>query len=637
MALLILFSVISYSLIFKPAPKVSAATIGTSSSSLAYGQGPQKHIVIANNGTLVSFFNSGTQSVTGIASVTSTDNGASWSSATQVDSAQTNDFSIDIDSSNNIYVAYNSIGIKIREMTYSAGIWTIGSANTVASNSTCVGSKRDTFTSPTVKVGYGGMVWIIGVLQPFTGVSCSFGSLDKYVTYRSTNLSSWSSSNDPGSTDNHLYVDLSGTGTWTDAKYTIIDPTATMTYGFNKLHIFSGTVTGALNYYSYDIASGTLSSATSISSGPSDQMGDITTDSHNVWVAYSSFVSSGSLNVVYKRFNGTSWSVSATALTTDNLNNLSIRLPERVPNTANVPVIWQTGTSSPYTLKSATFSNIGSVTDSGNQTGSLTGSLTGSSGDVIVKCGVWYYNTVNIVSGMTIKVCASNGQNGGNLEIHANSVTVAGTIDGAGRGYPGGLAIYGVGGIGATGPPGSTNTSGSMGAQGSNYDGVAGAGNFGAVGGTAGVNPSFDTGNCDSTGASGGGCGGAGTAFNMVGFSASSPGGYLSSGANGDSSIDESVVMGSGGGAGGTGGSGQGGGSGGSAGNTCANGGNGGKGGRGAPGGLGGNGGAYVRIYSAGTLSVSGSINMNGLAGSSGVSGEAGSNGSSGGGNANTC
>ncbi len=646
MALLVLFSVLSYSLFIKPAPRVKAATVDSTSSSSSLGGQFQRHEVVSSKGTIVAFFNAGTQDVTGLAYAKSTDNGATWSSATQIDSAQTNDFSVTIDGSDNIYVAYDNAvagqaSILVRELTYSAGSWSVGSANTAIAGQGC--APKIGYSNALIAINSSG---VVEVLASELLNNCSLGIITGEVGVYSSNLTSWTNSGSPNNdcnglvavgnsfwamassglaTHDSLYVNISGNGSWTQVPGTTlsISPTpVSLSYSLDTLNLFYNLSGTGLVYQSYNISTGVFSSTTTLSSSTNDVLGEISSDSQNLWAAYQSFVGASSYNVVYKRFDGTSWDVSATSITTDNLNNVSVNLPERMPNTANVPVLWETGTGSPYAIKAASFSTIGSVTDTGNQTASYSGSLTGSSGDVIVKCGVWYYNTVNIVAGMTIKVCASNGQTGGTLEIHANSVTVAGNVDGAGRGLPGGAGLAGTGGssgFGGTGGAccaGGTAGAGAAGGAGISFNGGAGTGSNGGSNGSAGTSDSaFGTGGAAGLGAGPKGLHGSG-ASTTAGTSGSA-GGYLSSGGNGDSSIDFSLVLGSGGGAGGSGGSGAGGGGGGGGTGSCATGGFGGAGGNGGVGGKGGSGGAIVKIFSIGSVSVSGSVITTGQAGGS--------------------
>lgn len=638
MAILILFSIISYSLFFNT-PQAKAATIGTSSSASGTGNENQKHMVVTSKGILVSFYNAGSTSPTGIVYATSSDNGSTWGSPTQVDSTQTDDFSVAIDHSDNINLAFASSGtaISYRSMTYSSGSWSIGSSSTLLTSSGCCGD------SPVIAVNADNEIEIIARM-------CNASSSSEMDNTRSTNGgSSWttgtpinagpgcSSAKRPalvgdgktfwalyyaGSSYPALYADLSGTGTWSFAGQATLCAFQDigMIYGLDKLHFVCTGNNNFISYYSYDIASGAFSAATTISASGNDVNGNIATDSNYIWIVYSQFVGTNSYNIVYKSYNGTTWDTNPTSLTTNNLNNLKVNTPGRVAGSVNVPVMWTEGTGSPYNIKSTTLSTAGTVTDTGNQTGSYSGTLTGSSGDIIVKCGVWYYNTVNIVSGMTIKVCASDGQTGGNLTIYANSVTVAGSINGSGRGSPGGVGIFGAGGA--------------AGGLGSSFAGVKGAGANAGSAGTAGTNgtPAGTAGTTSSAGANNspggtGGTGGNGTTSTTGGDA--SLGGYLSAGTNSDSSTDESLTFGSGGGSGGSGGSGAGGGNGGN-GQVSTNvttpvppgyysaggGGAGGAGGSGGAGGKGGNGGAYIRIYSQGAVSISGSIVATGQAAS---------------------
>ncbi len=608
---------------------------------------------------MVAFFDTGTQSVTGIAYATSTDNGATWSAATQVDSTQTGDFSVAIDGSDNIYLAFDipiassSGGIFVRKLTYSAGTWTIGASNQVLANACC--TSHVTLTKPSVAVNAASVVYVAMLDTYNININTNGTSADVYT---SSNLTTWTTITAPydcnvGALGNcttpaavgpaivsdgnaewlldgaMMFVDISGTNSWAEVPgdSTAFTAAGSLSYGLDTLYLLYPTSSG-ITFQNYNITTGSFSSTTVLSASTSDVIGEISTDSQNVWAIFQSFVGSSSYNISYKRFDGSTWDNNPTNLTTDNLNNVDISSPARLPNTANVPVIWQTGTASPYTVKSAVFSNIGTVTDTGNQTGSLTGSLTGSSGDMIVKCGIWYYNTINIVNGMTIKVCASNGQTGGTLELHANSVTIAGSVDGAGRGMPGGVSVIAPGGAGGSGAlanssPGVAGQTGVTPLAGGN-----GSGSYGGSGGSSGTS-STSGGTAGSAGAvgTGGGGGGGGGGSATVAGGAGTTGGYLISGGNGDSSIDTSVSSGSGGGSGGSGGSGAGGGSGGSGSQglslVAGSGANGGIGGKG------GNGGAAVKVIAT-TISVTGTINLKGQTSGASGSGSVGQGGDQG-------
>lgn len=666
MAVVILFSVLAYSFIFKPAPKVEAATIGTSSGS-AFGSANERHIVTSSNGIIVTFYYAGSLGVTGLVYSKSTDNGSTWSGAAQVDTTANaiNEFSAAIDGNDNIYIVYSSgsgsstgSSIYLKKLTYSAGSWTLGPRKTVFAgfDPLCFNTGGSEAYSPTLAINSSGTIAVIFLEHDYDRDSgCSPFQETWYTQYyqSSDDGSNWNGAQLAAtpvslpiiadgksfwfiSTSGQLWVDVAGDRNIETASLTTLPTTiVSLAYSFDKVELFYRNSSNNLVYRNYSVDSGILSGETTISTGVNDLLGAISTDSNNLWAVYQSYVAANSYNVVYKRYNGTSWDTSATNITTDNAYNTSISLPERVPNTANVPVAWSSGTANPFSIKAATISTTGGVTDSGNQTGTLSGSLTGSSGDMIVKCGVWYYNTVNIVAGMTVKVCASNGQTGGKLEIHANSVTIAGTIDGAGRGLPGGVAVGGTGGGGGAAGTGNTGMSGQAGSYGTNSAGGDGSGQFAGTAGSSGSNLSSGAGAGGTTdtivnwngggGGFGGGQGGSATAGSL--------GGFLASGVNGDTSTDESSALGSGGGAGGTGGSGQGGGGAAAPNDTGACygvPGPGGAGGAGGAGGKGGNGGAMVKIYSVGDINITGLVEISGQTGSSGQSGQSGQKGTDG-------
>lgn len=603
-----------------------------------------RNSVITSNGTVVLVYSAGTLgSPSGLVYSTSTDNGSTWSAVTQIDSGTVDGtISVSIDAANNIYVAYTSgTTFASRKLTaLSASSWTVGSASTIvttgglcavgvhtnagsmavtsngnliATYGTCTTGTPQTYTSKVKVSTDGGATWGTGAI--FSTVSQNGADVV------SDGSAVWAL------LDNNLYVSPVSTSTFSYAGTITPNGTfssASMTYVHDKLSIFYADSIDGLSHTFYDIATNTFSNSSVISSSLNDTVGSVTSDSNSVWAIYSQYVAASSYNVVYKRYNGTVWDSSATTITTDNLNNTRSNAPEKILNSGIVPVFWQSGTASPYTVKTSTIAALGTATDSGTQTGALTGSLTGSSGDVIAKCGVWYYNTVNIVAGMTVKVCSSDGVTGGSLEIHANTVTVAGTIDGSGRGMPGGVSITGAGGVGGLGGD-TSGSSGGAGQAGTNDISIVGSGTYGGAQGSAGTNASGGAaGGADSLRGTGGT--GTTTTVGQVG----SAGGYLGSGVNGDSSTSESLTLGSGGGAGGVGGSGAGGGGGGGSVVCVRAGGAGGVGAGGSIGGKGGNGGALVKIYSLGTLTVSGSVNINGIVGSSGGSGNTGNTGISG-------
>ncbi len=214
--------------------------------------------------------------------------------------------------------------------------------------------------------------------------------------------------------------------------------------------------------------------------------------------------------------------------------------------------------------------------------------------------------TVN--NGITATVKAWDGASYGTFEVHATSVNVIGTITASGKGFGGGGAGGGGGGDGS-----------------SEKKGIGGAGGAGVAGGVAGSTGLSDPGGDYSNGgrggaggAGGGSYGGAGGAYGAGGIanaggaggngvvgSVGTRGGYATAAGQGDTSVDESLLKGSGGGGAG------GGGGGGMASGFHA-------GGGGGAGGAANRGGGWIKLYASGSLTVSGAIYSKGLDNSAG-------------------
>lgn len=228
--------------------------------------------------------------------------------------------------------------------------------------------------------------------------------------------------------------------------------------------------------------------------------------------------------------------------------------------------------------------------------------------------GVYNYPGQDVIIG-DVNVVSYDGSSGGYFEVNALNITVTGTINASGSGYGGG----GGAGGGASGGPNGTCRSGgsggsgiSSGANGGTASNQCGEGaSNGAVGGKGG----------GTYGGNGGGGGGAGWSSTGGAGGTGQNGGYAGSASNGDSSIDESIKMGSAGGGGGGGGAGR-------SDDDCdsASGGGDQGGGAGGGGGAGNRGGGYVKLVASGVLTISGFINAKGLAGVSG-NGTIGANG----------
>lgn len=163
--------------------------------------------------------------------------------------------------------------------------------------------------------------------------------------------------------------------------------------------------------------------------------------------------------------------------------------------------------------------------------------LTLSEGDVIwgVHTGIGVF-TVPASNTVFVRPFRTNEPGSGFVEVNADTIIVAGTIDATGAGHEGGSGGGGRGASSGFGPPTGCGGSGPQGAPGLVFrDGNAGSENSGG----SGAGPW------------------SGTGFIPITFNGAD-GGYLAPGANGDTSTDVSIFMGSGA-AGGIGGGGGGG------------------------------------------------------------------------------
>ena len=165
-------------LILNAVRPVSAATINVATVASAGGangsaqrQTPQRKIVTSSNGTIFDFYSgaagdAGASSSAGVNFRKSTDSGVTWTDlsganqASQVAAVSTNDISVAIDNSDNIWVVYTNGGISLREITYSGGVWTIPGSDTKTWANTCSGGVGNTYLYPVVSINTSGDVLV---------------------------------------------------------------------------------------------------------------------------------------------------------------------------------------------------------------------------------------------------------------------------------------------------------------------------------------------------------------------------------------------------------------------------------------------------------------------------------------------
>ena len=180
-----------------------AADVDSSSNDQdATGYQKDRKIVKSSNGTIVVLYSRLTSDV-GIRGKKSTDAGSSWTNlsggagSTEIDPAYPNEFSICMDASDNIYVAYQeNEAIYFRKLAYSAGNWSVGEQKTVA-----YGGYKCRY--PSITRESGGKVWIA---YGFAEGDGSYGGL--MSAYATDPYSSWSQE-----------TILSGYGTYSADEY----------------------------------------------------------------------------------------------------------------------------------------------------------------------------------------------------------------------------------------------------------------------------------------------------------------------------------------------------------------------------------------------------------------------------------
>ena len=389
---LALFLVLAPLLIYffsqNPSGARAITTVGTSSNINATFSPSQRQIVQSSNGTILAFYVAGNEETTGLVFRKSTDNGANWSSATTVTTEATDDFSVAIDGNDHAYLAFaGSTGatVKVIKLTHSAGTWSVGAENDVFTIDSCnLGFDNGYYyQSPTIVVNSSNKIWVSASRLLLASLDCEGGSYE-IVTSSSTTAASWTANGavislnigsghpmfaigdvlwmtvpDSG-TNGGIWKDATSSGSWTQiTASTVFSAGISLTSaGSDQLDLFYKNASNALVYRKYTISTTTLGSEVTLSSDTNDSLGTISANATtgHLWAFYRDFVAANSGNVVYKKYNGTSWDGSATGITTDNLNNTSISSVANRAGASYIPLIWSVGTASPYTVKSEVLS-----------------------------------------------------------------------------------------------------------------------------------------------------------------------------------------------------------------------------------------------------------------------------------------
>jgi hypothetical protein len=318
----------------------------------------------------------------------SANDGVTWGSSNLVisnyDIYEDYHFSGTKDSSDNVYLVFtpdrrdSNDRVYCVKFTYSGGTWTPGTSHFVADDT---GVADDLY--PNIAVSTSGDLWVsyyYDTAYPATvikikkstdggvswGSATTISSLSSNSTYYDfehvisiydgTNPLIVYSFDQPGGTLDVRYRYFNGTSWVAEAT---LDPNNGNGYGnyFSLTKLNSGVLYVAGDYYNehlnYSIFNGSVwSSLTNIETNGSgfEYEPQVTTDGTNAWVLYTPYYDGiGSSNILYRKYNGASWS-AATTLTTNGAVNQYPHVPESIAPGGYIPYLYQTGADVPYSI-----------------------------------------------------------------------------------------------------------------------------------------------------------------------------------------------------------------------------------------------------------------------------------------------
>jgi len=346
------------------------------SSSTGYSK--DRLVVKTSNGTIVVLYRR-SSSPSGIRAKKSTDNGANWTDlagvsgqSTLVDSAYYGDYSICLDASDNIYVAYqDSADIYFRKLTYSVSgsSWTVGLERGVQDDGSSDGPSVIRQSNGRIWIAYGYDIDTDGIVK----TKYSDYDFDPSQSIVEKDVGSWQSGASAGNyypalvlrNDNPflIYADentgqdkykwssyiVSGSSWSTPSDISTdgaVDYQFSVTTIGNDVHfVYRHSGIGIKHRY-YNGTS--WSEPSTLSSSYYDWYPSLTTGDNSLWCFISEYVASNQYNIMYKKWSSGTWDSNWTAITTDNANNRYCTSPSTT--TAYIPIAWTEGTAS-YTVK----------------------------------------------------------------------------------------------------------------------------------------------------------------------------------------------------------------------------------------------------------------------------------------------
>jgi hypothetical protein len=599
-------------------PYVATSTNGTADES----NDSQRSLQRASDGGLILFF---TSPYPGTLQYETSANGTTWSAPVQVANTTygTLSYSSYIDASNNVYLAYgtNYGTVAVHEMKFTyggSGSWSAGTNNTIDSN-------PQSTEFPSILLDPSGTLWV--AYDDYLGSSV-YGIV---ITTSTTSGTTWSSptlvsatTTDSGHPSalvlyNNTYPmvfthTVVGGGSvvtaevWNGSSWSSANPPnigyywpdfSAVSVGNNVLLVGETRIYGTMKFSLFNASTLTWGPLTVISASQNDSYPmSVVTDGTNAWVLYGHYNGTSNNYDIYERkWNGSSWFINGTPLTTTGNNNSYPQTLQTISPGSSIPYVYVSGASSPYTVYYNSFASTEIqtpqvVTSTGSGSWTVPTGVTsvqvelwggGGAGGGYVGGGAGAYvkeTSLSVTPGSTITYVVASGGTG------ANGGTAAGgtgyqsggtgwTGYGSGGGGGGSSAVVvngttyiasGGGGSGYGGPgmPASGNSGGAGGVQGGGGGGSGTAGGSGTSSGNAaagtGGTPQTGTNGYDPSDFGGGGSS-VGVSGNGLNASVSNTGANGSGGASGG-------IPGSGSGVGGAGGNGSGSDSGGGGGGT---------------------------------------------------------------------
>lgn len=303
----------------------------------------EQTVLRASNGTMIAFYAVGI-STSAVHYSTSTD-GTNWSADTAVPGGSFGGFSVAIDGSDNVYLAYSNPNpqVWVNKLPFSGGV--LGSSTTVLTFS-------GNYSNPTLAINNVNTV-VLNVTTP-TSTTVSYLSSD--------GGSSWSSPYPLSSAavvapiiaigqgfytlnnTNTILKDTSGSGAWTSTSTAVSSATGNISLASTSsdyIDMIYPVTGGTVSYQRYTISTNSLGGITGLPSSVSSKGYSLAAaPDGQMWAFYTL----GNVHAAYVHYSGT-WDGSATDLGANPGGGSSqgVSSVAYIPSSGFLPVIWVNG------------------------------------------------------------------------------------------------------------------------------------------------------------------------------------------------------------------------------------------------------------------------------------------------------